>query len=68
MPHLIAGGMEKYWSELQSSEVLCNRLAKAKVIALRKWPIFLSWSLFEADESGVYHSVGDIFNRFDWQV
>ena len=67
-PHLLASGLEKYWHELQSSEELCNRLAKAKIIALRKWPVFLSWSLFQADTSGVYHSIEEIFNRFSWSV
>jgi hypothetical protein len=42
MPHLVASGMEKYWSDLQSDEDLCNNLAEAKIIALRKWPVFQS--------------------------
>jgi hypothetical protein len=67
-PHLLASGLEKYWHELQSSEDLCNRLAQAKIIALRKWPVFLSWSLFQADSSGVYYSIEEIFNRFDWAI
>ena len=67
-PHLVASGLEKYWHELQRDENLCNRLAKAKIIALRKWPVFLSWTLFEANSFGVYHSIEEIFNRFDWAV
>lgn len=68
MPRLLANGIEKYWNDLQTEENLCNKLAAANVIALRNWPIFLSWSLFEADERGVYNSITEIFNRFDWSV
>ena len=67
-PHFLASGIDKYWAELQISEDSCNKLAKAKIIALRKWPVFLSWSLFGADDTGAYHSIGEIFGRFDWKV
>lgn len=68
MPTYIAAGLERYWKELQTSAELCNRLAAANVITLRHWPISQSWALFEADQKGVYHSVEEIFNRFDWHV
>jgi hypothetical protein len=65
---LLADGLARYWNELMHDESLCNRLAKANIIRLRGWPIFLSWRLFEKDEYGVYHGVADIFKRFDWHV
>jgi len=68
MPALIADGLERYWNQLQRDENLCNKLAEANVIALRNWPVLRSWSLFEKDESGRYHSITEIFNRFDWKV
>jgi hypothetical protein len=68
MPRIIADGLERYWNKLQNGESLCNKLAKANIIALRNWPIFRSWMLFEKDESGKYHSITEIFNRFDWRV
>jgi hypothetical protein len=66
MPPLIAGGLERYWSALQNSELLCNRLARANIIALRNWPLFRSWSLFQGGEPGVYPSLTEVFNAFDW--
>jgi hypothetical protein len=68
MPHLIASGLEKFWKELMDSEDLCNKLAFAKVIVLRGWPVLQSWRLFEVNERGKYHSVEDIFNRFNWHI
>ena len=68
MPPLIADALERYWNHLQRDENLCNKLAEANVIALRNWPVLQSWSLFEKDESGRYHSITEIFNRFDWTV
>jgi hypothetical protein len=68
MPPLIADGLERYWNQLQRDDNLCNKLAQANVIALRNWPVLRSWSLFERDASGKYHSITEIFNRFDWRV
>ena len=68
MPPLIANGLERYWNQLQDDEDLCNKLAKANIIALRNWPVFRSWTLFEKDESGKHHHMTEIFNRFDWQI
>lgn len=67
-PALLAKGLENYWTKLQTDEELCNRLAKANIIALRKWPVFLSWSLFEADSSGNYLSIEQIFSKFNWKI
>jgi hypothetical protein len=68
MSPLIANGLERYWNQLQHDKELCNKLANANVIALRNWPVFRSWTLFERDQSGKYHSITEIFTRFDWQV
>lgn len=63
MPPFITSGIERYWNQLQSDEELCNNLAKANIIALRNWPVFISWKLFEKDEYGNYHSITDIFKK-----
>lgn len=68
MPPLLAIGLERYWNALQTEADLCNKLARANILALRDAPIFTSWSLFERDEYGVYHSITEIFNRFDWRI
>jgi len=69
MPSLIANGLERYWSdELQNNTQRCNDLARANIRAFRDWPVFKSWSLFERDEHGKYHSITEIFNRFDWHI
>ena len=66
MPPLIADGLERYWNKLQDDEALCNNLALANIIPLRGWPVVKSWILFERDREGRYHSITEIFNRFDW--
>jgi len=63
---LLADGLERYWGELQNSDDLCNNLAKANIIPFRDSPVLTSWVLFEKDGDGRYHSVEDIFNRFNW--
>jgi len=70
MPSLIANGLERYWYQLTHSDDdnLCNRLAKTNVIALRNWPVYKSLSLFERDDTGKFHSITDIFSKFDWRV
>jgi hypothetical protein len=68
MPPLLGDGLGRYWGQLQTDEDLCNRLAQANVIALRNWPVFRSWTLFERDASGRYLAVVEVFNRFDWRV
>lgn len=68
MPPLIANGLERYWNGLGQNDTYCNRLAKAKIIALRNWPVLKSWLLFERNEHGVHHSITEIFSKFDWRV
>ena len=71
MPALIADGLERWWNDLQRgdrSETLCNRLAKANVIAFRNWPVFNAWTLFERDARGNYRSMTELFLEFDWKV
>jgi hypothetical protein len=67
LPYL-AEGLDRYWHELQHSEPLCNKLAKANIISLRDWPVLKSWILFEKDEHSVYHSIAEIFKRFNWHL
>lgn len=68
IPHLLAIGLEVYWNELIINETMCNNLARANVIALRRWPVFQSWSLFEQDQSGKYSSITEIFSTFNWKI
>ncbi|MGB3905233.1 MAG: hypothetical protein WBB22_09940 [Anaerolineae bacterium] len=68
MPQVIAQGVERYWGELQRSEALCNKLARANIIAFRNWPVFKSLSLFDRDDRGHYRSITEIFSQFDWRV
>lgn len=62
MPPLLSAGLEKYWSDLQQDDDLCNKLAQANVIALRDWPIENSWVLFSDS------SVTNIFQQFNWHI
>ncbi len=64
----LADGLQRYWVELQTSEDLCNNLASANIVAFRNWPVFKSWSLFEKNDRGVYESVYEIFNKFEWRI
>jgi len=68
MPPILANGLERYWKHLQSDDDLCNKLAQANILALRSRPLLKSWILFEKDKTGKYHSVEEIFNRFDWRI
>lgn len=68
LPPLIAAGLERWWGELQVSDEMCNRLAKANIIAFRSWPVFKMWGLFEQDAQGQYHTITDAFAPFDWKV
>jgi len=65
---LIGNGLDKYWTELRESDDLCNKLAKANIIPFRNFPIKTSWLLFEADSTGKYHSISEIFGRFKWSL
>ena len=65
---ILANGLERYWKHLQVDENACNNLAQANVLALRSHPVLKSWILFEKDQFHKYHSVEEIFNRFNWTV
>lgn len=68
MPPILANGLERYWKHLLVDENACNNLAQANVLALRSHPVLKSWILFEKDQFCKYHSVEEIFNRFNWTV
>lgn len=68
MPSLLAEGLERYWSELQSSELLCNKLAEARIIALKNWPVLESWLLSDQGRNGALSPITDVFSKFDWSV
>jgi hypothetical protein len=68
MPSLLAEGLERYWSELQSSELLCNKLAEARIIALQNWPVLESWLLSDRGHNGALPPITDVFSKFDWSV
>jgi hypothetical protein len=68
MPSLLAEGLERYWSELQSSELLCNKLAEARIIALQNWPVLESWLLSDGGHNGALPPITDVFSKFDWSV
>lgn len=68
MPSLLTEGLERYWSELQSSELLCNKLAEARIIALQNWPVLESWLLSDQGHNGALPPITDVFSKFDWCV
>jgi hypothetical protein len=68
-PQLIGNALDRYWNTLQSEESACEVLAQANVLPLRITPILKMLRLFEYDPiASKYHSISDIFNRFDWKV
>ena len=68
IPPILANGLERYWRHLREDDNACNNLAQANILALRSHPVLKSWILFEKDQAGKYHSVEEIFNRFNWVV
>jgi len=68
MPPLLAEGLQRYWNRLQSSKQLCNRLAQARIIALKDWPVLHSWLLLDRDHDGPLPPVSDVFSKFDWSI
>jgi hypothetical protein len=68
MPAKIADGLERYWNALNSSDLLCERLAVANIRAFRHWPVFKSWVLFQGNASTGHQTITNIFNRFKWQA
>jgi len=69
---LLRDGLECYWSKLTlpGNDELSTALARANIIALRDWPVFRCWSLFDRDARGKYRSVTEIFDRFgsQWSI
>jgi hypothetical protein len=65
---ILAKAVSDYWEYLIEDDNACEQLAKANILALRRYPILKSWILFERDEKGEYHGVEEIFNRFYWTV
>jgi len=68
MPPLMTEGLQRYWDELQSSELLCNKLAEASIIALKNWPVLESWLLLNRAHNGAVPPISDAFGKFDWSV
>lgn len=62
----LAEGVDRWWKQLQASELLCNRLAQADVVTVQqRHALSKTWLLFERDASGAHHSITEILNRFD---
>ena len=68
MPPLLVKGLQRYWDRLQTSKRLCNKLAKARVIAVKDWPVLQRWLLLDGDGEGVPPSMSDVFGSFSWSV
>jgi hypothetical protein len=68
MPPLLAEGLQRYWNRLQRSKRLCNKLAQARIIALKDWPVLHSWLLLDRDGDGSVGPVSEVFSGFDWSV
>jgi hypothetical protein len=68
-PQLIGNALDRYWNSLQQDPQQCDLLGQANIVPLRNTPIDKMWRLFEFDPTaGRYHSITDIFARFDWRV
>jgi len=65
---LLANGLDTYWNELQSSDILCNNLAKANVIALRKLPVLQVWLWLEKNSEGTNQTLSEMFGKFNWSA
>lgn len=68
MPPLLAAGLERYWSKLNTDDTFCDKLAKANVIAFRQWPVFKVWALLQGDATTGNQTITDVFGRFVWRV
>jgi hypothetical protein len=68
MPALMADALQRYWDRLQKSERLCNRLAQARVIAIRDWPVLTTWLCRGQDASDGMLPFGDLFADMDWSL
>jgi hypothetical protein len=68
MPPILAAGLERYWTELNTTDMFCDRLARANVIAFRQWPVFKVWALLQGDATTGNQTITDVFGRFVWRV
>jgi hypothetical protein len=68
MPPILAVGLERYWSELNTKDTCCDNLAKANVIAFRQWPVFKVWAMLQGDGTTGNQTITDVFGRFVWHV
>ena len=62
--HLIAIGLERYWAGVSDSEEICNRLAKANIMAIRYDPLLSTLRNLSCRPSP---SMSEIFSVFDWR-
>jgi hypothetical protein len=68
MPALMADALQRYWDKLQESERLCNRLAQARVIAIRDWPVLTTWLCRGQEARDGMLPISDLFNGMDWSL
>lgn len=68
MPPLLAEGLDRYWNKLQTSERMCNKLAQARVIGLKDWPVLNNWLLRGREDADSVPSFSDVFGKFDWSL
>jgi hypothetical protein len=68
MPPLLGEGLGRYWRRLQNSERLCNKLAQARVIGLKDWPVLSTWLLRDGQDGASVPSVADTFGELDWSL
>ena len=61
---LLKLSISSYWTELQSSEHLCNNLATANIVPIRGLSILKFTSLMNQTQSS-QTSIGEIFAKFD---
>jgi hypothetical protein len=65
---LLVGGLERYWEELQESDLMCNRLARARVIGLHDWPVLENWLLRTGHDGASVPTLSDTFGKLDWSL
>ena len=68
MPPLLVGGLDRYWTELQGSERMCNKLAQARVVGLKDWPVLSCWLLRDGQGGVSVPCMSDVFGGFDWSL
>jgi hypothetical protein len=68
MPPLLGEGLSRYWKKLQNSERMCNKLAQARVIGLKDWPVLSTWLLRDGHDGASVPSLIETFGQFDWSL